>query len=216
MIQNEIWKSLTDPQRAQLLSAARTLDLKRGDFVYRQGDQPKGLYFVEKGLVGLMLLGPNSGKEHLVRFFREGHFFGHRALFSQEGYHGNALALDTTRLKMLPSQSIRDLLEQNPKIYRNFVEVLCRELRRAEIQHVLILENEVKARTALALVYLKELHPDHQWTRQEIANFTASTAPTVIKTLAELENLGLIRQDGRSIEILNRDGLIALQDTETN
>jgi CRP-like cAMP-binding protein len=62
---------------------------------------------------------------------------------------------------------------------------------------------------------LKDLHPDHNWTRQEIANFCASTVSTVIKALSELEELNLIKQDGRSIQVLNRDGLIALQDNET-
>lgn len=76
----------------------------------------------------------------------------------------------------------------------------------------MILENQILPRTAQALVYLKELHPAHKWTRQEIANFSASTVSTIIKALAELEAKGLIRQEGRSIDILNREGLIALQD----
>lgn len=208
----EIWSDLPSDAREAFAASAKILDLKRGDRVYQQGDPPRGLYFVEKGLVGLVLIGATSGKEHLVRFFKAGQFFGHRSLFSHEGYHGTTTALEPTRLRLVPSATVHAVLEKHPKLYEPLVQVLAKELRRSEIQRVMILENEMLARTAQSIVYLKDLHPDHPWTRQEIANFCASTVSTVIKAMGELEDRGLIRQDGRSFSILDRDGLIALQE----
>ncbi len=199
----------------EIWSEAQTLTFRRGEPVYREGESPRGIYLVDKGLIGLVLLGATSGKEHLLRFFREGQFFGHRALFATEGYHGTATALEPTTVQLIPRQAVMNTLERHPGLYKEIVQTLARELRRCEQQHVMILENQILPRTAQALVYLKELHPDHKWTRQEIANFTASTTSTIIKALAELEAIGLIRQDGRDIEILNREGLIALQDHDT-
>ena len=190
------------------------MNLKRGDSVYRQGDLPSGLYFVKAGLVGLVIVGSTSGKEHLLRFFRQNQFFGHRALFSDEGYHGSAVALEPTILKMIPKDIILSMVEKNPNLLLQTVKVLSKELRRCETHQIMILENQILVRVAQAIVYLKDIHPDHNWTRQEIANFCASTVSTVIKALSELEALGLIRQEGRSIQILNRDALVALQDRE--
>jgi CRP-like cAMP-binding protein len=59
-------------------------------------------------------------------------------------------------------------------------------------------------------IYLKDLHPERNWTRQEIANFCSSTVSTVIKTLAEREDKKLIRQAGRVIEVLDRTALVNL------
>lgn len=210
----ELWSDLSNELRWQFESQSQTLELKRGDFVYRQGDQPKGIYFVKKGLVGLVLMGAHSGKEHLLRFFRQRQFFGHRALFSQEGYHGTTVVLEPTVLKLVPKAVILGALEKHPELLKNVVGVLAKELRRCETQHVMILENEILIRVAQSLVYLKDLHPDHHWTRQEIANFCASTVSTVIKALAEIEKRGLIFQEGRSIKILNRDALVALQEED--
>ncbi len=103
-------------------------------------------------------------------------------------------------------------IANSPVLLKDVVVVLAKELRQAEIQHVMILENQILARAAQALIYLKDLHPEHSWTRQEIANFCASTVSTIIKTLAELEARGLILQEGRAITILNREGLLLLQD----
>jgi CRP-like cAMP-binding protein len=208
----ELWSELSTEIKWQFESHSKSIELKRGEFVYRQGDLPQGIYFVKKGLVGLMLVGSSSGKEHLVRFFRQGQFFGHRALFSNEGYHGTSVAIEPTVLKLVPKEIIMMAIEKQPSLLRDVVKVLSKELRRCETHQVMILENQILVRTAQAVVYLKDLHPDHNWTRQEIANFCASTVSTIIKALSELEELNLIKQDGRSIQVLNRDGLIALQD----
>lgn len=207
----ELWSVLAQEVRRQVESQSTEIELKRGDFVYGQGDAPRGLYFVKSGLVGLVKVGL-SGKEHLLRLFKQDQFFGHRSLFSNEEYHGSTVALEPTVLKLVPKGVVLATLERDPKLLWDVVRVLARELRQCENQHVMILENQINARVAQALVYLKDLHPQHNWTRQEIANFCASTVSTVIKSLAELETLGLIKQEGRSIQILNRDGLIALQE----
>lgn len=207
-----LWDNLPAETRKQFESVAQKIELKRGESAYRQGDQPVGLYFVEKGLVGLVVLGASSGREHLLRFFREGQFFGHRSLFSQEGYHGSAVALEATQLKLIPKNVVLHAIENSPALLKDVVRVLSKELRRCETNQVMILENQILVRVAQAVVYLKDLHPEHNWTRQEIANFCASTVSTVIKTLAELEDMGLLKQEGRAIHVLDRDALVALQD----
>lgn len=212
----ELWSDLPADIKAQFETHSKLIELKRGEFVYRQGDLPKGIYFVKQGIVGLVLIGQSSGKEHLLRFFKQGQFFGHRALFSNEGYHGTTVAIEPTVLKLVPKEIIMKAIDHEPQLLREVIKVLSKELRRSETHQVMILENQILARTAQAVVYLKDLHPDHSWTRQEIANFCASTVSTIIKALSELEELKLIKQDGRSIEILDRDGLISLQDSENS
>ena len=186
------------------------LEFKRGEQIYRASDKPSGIYFIESGLIGLLIIGKESGKEHLLRFFKSGQFFGHRALFSEEEYHGNTIAIAPTKLHLIPKNIILDVLDKYPNLYKEIIQVIAKELRRCENQHVMILENQILNRTAQSIIYLKDLHPDHNWTRQEIANFCASTVSTVIKAMAELENLGYISQKGRTIEILNHEALLNL------
>lgn len=208
----ELWSDLSPETRWFFESQAKTLQFKRGEHIYSQGENPKGIYFIKSGLVGLTMLSAKSGKEHLLRFFRQGQFFGHRSLFSHEGYHGNAVALELTVIKFVPKEAVIAEIDKNKSLLQAVVEVLAKELGRSETQRVMILENEIMVRVAQSLVYLKDLHPEHNWTRQEIANFCASTVSTVIKALTELEEKKFIKQEGRTIEILDREGLVALQD----
>lgn len=214
MLSKVLWTRLPSDLRERFESRSKKLELKRGEMVYRQGESPRGIYFVERGLIGLTLLAALSGKEHLLRFYRQGQFFGHRALFANEEYHASTLALEPSVVQFISKEVIFEALREHPELYQDVVSVLAKELRRCEVQRVMILENQVLSRTAQALIYLKDLHPNHNWTRQEIANFTASTVSTIIKTLSQLEIEGLIEQKGRAINILDRDRLIALQDLE--
>lgn len=200
------------PKESQFLveSQSLSLDFKRGEFIYRCGDLPKGIYFIKKGLVGLTINGAESGREHLLRLFNTHHFFGHRAFLNQEKYHANAVAIENAQLILIPQQLLTKLLEKYPSLYKHFSHVLADELKQAESMHVMILENQVLPRTAHALIYLKEAFPQHNWTRQEIANFTASTVSTIIKAMAELERLGYIAQNGREFNIINKEALLNL------
>jgi CRP-like cAMP-binding protein len=214
MLIKSFLKSVSSDVQDLFLREAIRKEYKRGDVIYKVGDAPKGIYFVEKGLVGITITGQASGKEHLLRFFKSGQFFGHRALFSQEGYHGTTTVLEPTTILLVPKETVFTALDKNPLLYKDILTVVAKELRRSEEQHVMILENQILSRIGLAIIYLKDLHPDHNWTRQEIANFCASTVSTVIKALSELEDRELIKQEGRAIQILDREALISLQDSE--
>jgi len=185
----------------------------RGETIYQVGESPNGLYYVNNGLVCLKIIGPKSGKEHILRLFKEGQFFGHRALFSNnefEKYHGTALALNTTELSFYPKETIFKHLENYPGLYKEVLGVLTTELRKSEEKYVMILDNQVIPRVAQTLIYLKEVAPSHPWTREEIANCCGSTTSTVIKAMAELEAKNLIQQEGRNFQIKNKDELISI------
>lgn len=210
MDSQEAWKELPAEISEKITQSSELLEFRRGDYIYRHGEEPKGIYLVAQGLVAIVLHGIN-GKEHLMRFFRAGQFFGHRSLFAKQAYHASTQALELTKVYFLHKKTIDPLLEAYPHFYAKIVEKLALELQHCEIQQVMLLDHQILPRVARAVVYLKEIHPSYNWTRQELANFCASTTSTVIKALAELEKMGLIKQKGRSIEIVDRASLIQMQ-----
>ncbi|UXR65015.1 Crp/Fnr family transcriptional regulator [Bdellovibrio bacteriovorus] len=191
-----------------LFSQAPLKTFKRGDVIYRSGDTPKNIYFVESGLVGLGLWG-ESGKDHLVRLFREGQIFGHRSLFANEVYHATATVIDEAQVRILNKAEMREQMKGNCDLAEKLLETLAKELRQAEARQLVLSEKDAPARIAEAVVYLKELHPEYSWTRQEIAEFCGTTTPTVIRTLARFVEEGLVEQKGREIVILNKSALLS-------
>lgn len=187
---------------------------KRGDRIYTIDDPSAGLYILRKGLVGLVYHSA-KGSDHLLRIFKTGQFFGHRSFFADEPHHATALALEQIEVDFVPRDAVEHVFRMDPKFARIVIVSLAKELRHAEIWRVLVSEQDVLARTAHSVVILKDLDPEHPWTRAEIANFCASTPPSVVRALAELEARGLVRQTGRAIEIVDRWGLLQIE-TETD
>jgi CRP-like cAMP-binding protein len=203
------WRDLRGSAKEIFAAHAKPLEFSRGDRVYRSGEQPQALYFVERGIVGLVLTS-SGGMEHLLRLFVAGDYFGHRALFADEPYHADSVCLEPTLLLCLGKEHVERILNENPALQRILIRTLARELGRAELLRISLTEADVISRVASALVYLKELHSSHNWTRQEIANFCASTTPSVVRAMAALEARGFIRQVGRKVEILDREALLQL------
>lgn len=192
-----------------LLKEHRVLKLKRGEYLYHSGDEVKNLFLIDKGLVGLVAL-TSKGGEHLLRLYKTGQFFGHRALFAEEHYHGSSQALENSEIIAIPRFCIERLLDMYPKFSKIFLRLLSQELRIAEQQRVIISESDVEARVASALLYIKQVDSERNWTRKEIADFCGSTGPTVIKVILKFGQQGLIHFQGRKIEILKKDQLLKL------
>ena len=179
---------------------------KKGSCLYQQSDEPKFLYYLESGLVGLVR-STEDGNESLLRLFKRDQFFGHRTLFSDETYHASSKCLEDCSIKLIPKNDALNFFESNPKAYFYLVKLLAKELRRAEVRSVTVSEGDIQQRVAAALVLFKSLKPDHLWTRKEIANYCASRTPTVITALGKLEAKGAISQHKREIQILDLEML---------
>lgn len=205
------WNKLSEKVKQQFLRSIEQKKYSRGESIYQAGEPPQGLYFIEEGLVGLVMAG-SAGQEHLVRLFSGGSFLGHRSLFSDEIHHASSRALEKTKILFLSKEKCFEIMKEQPDLSFVIISALGKQLRLAEEKLVSMTENDVAARIAEALVYLKELHPEHHWTRQEIADFCGSTAPTVIRVLGRFEEAGLIQQQGRDIIILNKKALLMSAD----
>jgi CRP-like cAMP-binding protein len=135
-------------------------------------------------------------------------------MFAGETHHATAVALEDTGIVSVSRTTLLRVIEIFPKISLCILENLAKELKTAELGRVSIADKNVIARVAESLLYLRERFPEHQWTRREIAEFCGSTTPTVIRALAKLERDGLIRKNGRTIKILEREALLELAASE--
>jgi CRP-like cAMP-binding protein len=186
---------------------ASTLKLKRGDTLYQQGEHAEAFYFLESGLLGLVVAGA-SGKEHLIRLFQKGRHMGHRALLTQEPYHASARALENSIVRRISAPRFYEFLNSKPEVALHFLKIMGQDLRKAELRICQATELSVRGRISEALIYLLEQYPEHKWTKQEIAEFIGSSTPTVFRAIADLEAEGLIHTQRRDIEILDRAKLL--------
>ncbi len=194
---------------APTLKNSTTGELKRGDFLYHMGEDPKGLFIIKEGLVGLFHLSEN-GKETFLRIFSKDSILGHRSYFSQEKYHASAIALSPTKYVHVAESDCKMMCQENPNFLREIIKILAKDLRAVEIRLSGHHDKSAQQRISETLVFLKLKYPEQTWTRKEIAEYSGSTFESVTRLMSRAEELGIIRKMGRDFEIIDTHSLLSL------
>ena len=191
----------------KLLNNPKTLNLKKREILYHQGDVPSSVFIIKKGLMGLFNLS-DSGKETFLRTFCENDLIGHRSYLAGENYHATSVALSVAEIIVIGREECEKICFDNPDILLNVAKHLAKDLKNAELRLSGVQDQSAQRRVVESLIFLKLRHPEHVWGRKEIAEHSASTIETVARTLTRLEKENLLLKKGRDLEIDNFDKLL--------
>lgn len=187
--------------------------LKRGEFVYHEGEKPEYIYLIESGLVGLFHLS-ETGKETFFRVFTTNDIFGHRSVLAEEKYHASSMALTQSNIIKIPLLEWDRLCREYPQVKNIVTKQMAKDLGNAELRMAGLLDKTAKKRITESLVYMKLKYPTQVWTRKEIAEYSGSTLETVARVMSSLEKDGYLKKVGRDFEISNPDGLLQFVNEE--
>jgi len=201
-----VFCDLSDEAYALLETEKVTNIYKRGQYIFYSGNSPSGLYCVNSGIVKLESTGP-QGQGHLLRVAKAGDVLGYRSLFADDCYEASAVVQEEAQICFVPKQILMSLIEKFPALSLRLLQRISKELRESEQRFCDQSDKNAKSRVAEAVLFFKEKYSEHTWTRREIAEWAGTTPETVMRTLAEFEDEGLIEQKGRQIIVKNRKSL---------
>lgn len=177
---------------------------KRDQVIFYADNDPLGLFFVQSGLVKLEKVS-EDGSAHTLRIMGPGGILGYRSLFAGEPYHATAIAVDEVELCFVPKAEILNVFRDNPEVALRLLNHVAKDLRLAEERWMDQMDKGAPERIAEALIFLQDHFHSQTWTRREIAEWAGTTPETVMRTLAQFEKESLIDQNGRQINILNKN-----------
>lgn len=196
------------------LSSKMHVKFKKGELLFGEGDDPKGVYFVDRGTVKLSKLGV-YGKEQILRFIKEGDMVGYRSLLCGENLKANAEAMTEVEATFLPSETFLHLLESDSALSFAMLQKIAFELGESSNTVTFLAQKTVRERLAEILLLLEQkLGTDPEGfikislTREEIANLIGTATESTIRLISEFKQDGLIEVEGRNIKILNHEKLI--------
>jgi CRP-like cAMP-binding protein len=189
---------------------------RKGELLFREGDEVKGIYFVYQGLVKVHKHW-NDDKELILRFADNGAIVGHRGLGGDNYYPVSATALEPTTVCFLELDFFNSSLKVNHEFALHLLNFFAEELKESEKRMRNLAHMSVKGRLANALLILKNKfgvsesgHLSITISRQDLASYIGATYETVFRTLAELVNEHIIQLSGKNITILNEATLVSL------
>lgn len=183
----------------------------RGETIFFEGDKGTGFYMVESGKVKIYKMSL-SGKEQILHIFGPGEPFGEVPVFHGQPFPATAEALMKSSLLFFPRDKFIQLVHETPSIALNMLAVLSMRLRRFASQIESLSLQEVPARLAGYLMYLSEEQGNTdvielEISKGQLASLLGTIPETLSRIFAKMSEEGLIAVDGRTIRILDRDGL---------
>lgn len=209
-----LFRELGAQEMERIAAGARTVHAARGDTLFRKGDPSNGFYTVVFGQIKLAFNAAN-GAEKVVELLGPNQTFGEAVMFMERPYPVYAQALADSMLLHVSKTVVFDEIERDPRFARKMIGGLSRRL------HSLVTDLEaytLHSGTQRVLGYLLRGMPegDPEGTSAEISLSTSKsilasrlnlTPEHFSRILHDLTEAGLIRVEGRSIRILDREAL---------
>lgn len=180
---------------------------RKKDIIFREGENPRWLFFVESGKVKVYKTS-DDGRELIVKVAQGGDFLGFLALFKEDAYPESAAALEDCTVKLVPKSDFAALVFGNRDVNARFIKMLASHVAEREQQLIELAYNSVRKRVATTLVQLyDQSHHNINLLREDLASLAGTAKETLIRTLTDFKNEGLINIQEGSIEVLNADKL---------
>ncbi len=123
-----VWGGLTDKQQQEIYQRLEVGTFKKGEFIFRKGDQPSHIYIVKSGRVEL------STSEQDVSVHKEtvetGGCFGVAALMAIQVHMATAVAVEDSEVMVLSRQALLSLRHDDIELFALLMMNIAREIAR--------------------------------------------------------------------------------------
>lgn len=125
-----LFAGLGEAELARLAAATSRRELKRGEFLFRQGEQPTGFHLVVHGRIELRARSPH-GRERVTDIVGAGRSFGEAIMFLERPYIVSARALGDALALHVAKDAVFSELERSPAFGRRIIATLSAKLHAA-------------------------------------------------------------------------------------
>jgi len=214
---NSVFRSLDKEVIDKIQRLKVCKEYEKGDFIFQEAADPKGVYFIAKGKVKLSQLGVD-GKYQILHLATDGDVMGYRASLSGDLFSCSAIAMEKCHICFIPKDIFNDLVATQPKLAFNVIQLFSKELKKIESNLTKLTQRPVKDRVAQVLIALKNKYGFEEdgktinvlIKRQEIANMAGSTRETITRVLYYFQEVGYIHLEGKQIQIFYEKELFDL------
>lgn len=205
---------LTEAQKTELNEHVIAQNYKKGEYIYRGGEESVYLVCMVKGRAKLEKLGI-GGRNQIMRMFSPGDFFGYRSYFANQDHITEAVAIERTTIALVPMKMIEKFCLQNPALAMYFIRDLSVDLGESDKRTVNLTQKHIRGRLADSIVFLIDKYGfesdgetiNVRMSREDLAALSNMTTSNAIRTLATFVAEEIITVEGRVLRVINREKL---------
>src|SRR5690606_10020059 len=201
----------------EIAAAVEIREIPRRQVIYLPGDPGDRVFFINGGRVKTSKV-TRDGKELTLAYRGAGQVFGELAVVDGSPREEMAEAMKNAIITELPVEVFRELLMGDAALCFEFMAELGKRRRSLETKLEHLVFKDVQAKLAALLLELGEEYGQEndvglqiglKITHQEMANLIGSTRETISLTLAQFKKKRLLNMNGRTVVLLDFEGLKA-------
>lgn len=214
---NNIFSVLKPQERAKLNSSSETKSIRKGQFIFQEGNDPQGLVFLTQGSAKVFKFGVGK-REQIVRLVKPLNFVGYKALFAEKLHTTSSAAIEDSEIIIYNKLILFEIIENNPSFAKEIIKALANELAFNYNRIINLTQKHLRGRLAETLLLIKDMYGykedgvtlNAHFSRENIAHFSNMTTSNAIRTLRVFEKEGLIHPEHKNIQLLKIEQLIEI------
>lgn len=211
-----MFRELSAEQIKLMAEHCQIVDAPRNTNIFNRGDPARGLYILLSGQLKLGVSSP-QGIEKVIKLVSPGESFGEAVLFLEREFPVYAQVTQDAKVLLVPKQVIFLLLESDPSVARKMLAGLSVRMHQL-VQDIEMLS--LQSCTQRFIGYLLQISANAEdvgnvtlpATKATIASLLNLTPETLSRTMAKLQQQGLIVVHGKEIVIPDVSRLRAFDD----
>ncbi len=212
-LKSQLAEGMTEMAARKFLSSSRVrfVHCRKGDIVFRDGDNPECLYVLLKGKV-LIQKESFTGRHIFLSAIDEcGDVFGEVYLLMGRPYDMYVEAAQDTELLAIRSESfsLEGKTEGDPDlvVQRNLMRILARKAYFMHSKLKIMASGSIRERILRFLFWNLDEQGEVRlnFSRESWADYLAAARPSLSRELSALQQEGILQVDGRRIRIADKE-----------
>lgn len=198
------------------------LQFKEGELIFKEGDFPRGLYYLHSGCVKIIVnrfsnRGRTTSPEYVTKLVSPGEFFSYKALVRNGPSPITAKAIKPTTTWFYSREAVQVAINNTNPLMKSLLQQAISDIENYETTSQLHYLASVQERIAYQLIVLGERFGvetprgtsiNLKLTRNEFAQLASTINESLSRHLTEFKTEGLIELNGKEIIIKNKKALM--------
>lgn len=131
--EQHLLEDLNDQELTEVARMIKTLKFKKGEQLFQEKDDTKGLYLIVSGKVTIFKVTPDDWKQTLA-VYTKGHFFGELSILEHRVHEASAVATEDTEIFLIGKKDFENLEKERSeiafKIIKKVALIVSKNLKR--------------------------------------------------------------------------------------
>ena len=208
---------LSDEEMKYLNNSSVKVEYKKGEVICKQGSFTHSVFFMERGLAKVII--QNGSNSLVLRIVPGGSLFGLSPLNEDNAfYFYSTIAYVDSEVTQIDLHAFRKLVHQNSRFAKEVIDILSANSIQIYSRFFCFTHKQSYGRLADVLLCLSDRvfmtsRMELPLTRKELAELSGMSPETIARMLSKFNDDGIIRIDGKAIELLDAEKLRKISET---